>query len=67
MAKCLFVLLFSFFDFAVFCVCVCVCVCVFDHIFVLSDQNSDLAGHVSFQKKNIIGGPAVIIIEDIII
>ena len=24
-----------------------------DHIFVLSDQNSDLAGHMSFQKKKI--------------
>ena len=25
-----------------------------DHIFVLSDQNSDLAGHMSFQKKKTI-------------
>ena len=49
---CLFVYLF--FDFT-FCSFFCMSV----HIFVLSDQNSDLIGHMSFQKKKKkIGSPA---------
>ena len=28
--------------------------CMSDHILVLSDKNSDLAGHLSFQKKKYI-------------
>ena len=44
MAKCLFVLLFGFSILLLF-------VCVSCHIVVLSDQNSDLAGLLPFQKE----------------
>lgn len=36
-----------FFDFAFFVFCMS------EDIFVLSDQNGDLAGHMSFQRKKI--------------
>ena len=53
MAKCLFVLFFfSILLFLFF---------VSDHIFVFSNQKSDLAGHMSFEKKKNICSPAFLI------
>ena len=51
MTKCLFV--FVIFSVLLFCFFVS------HHIFVLCDQNSDLAGNMSFHEKKIICDPAL--------